>query len=125
MAIATVPVTFEAVPLTFPVTLPVRGPEKAGAVTVPVKVGEAIGALREVLPSSLSMAERIESVAPTIPAPDANPVRTLAVTVAAAIAVADWVPVTSPAREPEKVDAVVAEPAVVADVAVAALPVVD
>ena len=41
-AIATVPVTF--------VALPVRAPEKVGAVTVPVKVGLARGALRASLP---------------------------------------------------------------------------
>ena len=45
----TLPVTFPdkvpvTLPITFPVTLPVSGPAKAGAVTVPVKVGEARGA---------------------------------------------------------------------------------
>ena len=61
----------------------------AGRVTLPVKVGEASGAFRAVLPSSLLIAPRIESVAATVPADELKPVRALPETVVAAMA-ATW-----------------------------------
>ena len=71
------------------VALPDSAPENVGAVTVPVKVGEARGAFRAMFPSSLLAALSMVSVALTAPAPETKPVMALAVTVAALIAVAD------------------------------------
>ena len=70
--------------------------------TVPVNVGEASGARRAMLPFSLLMAVRMESLADTVPAPEAKPVMSLPVTMVLAMDVAPCVPVTSPARLPLK-----------------------
>ena len=74
----------------------------AGAVTVPVKVGEAEFAFNPELPSSLLIADRIVSVAVILPAPEIKPVRDLPVTVAGEITVVLCGPVTSPDRLPVK-----------------------
>ena len=102
--------------------LPVSVPANAGAVTVPVKVGDARGAFKATLPLILLIALRMESVAVTVPAPDTNPVSAFPVTVVAATSVLLWVPVTSPASDPVKLPAVAAVVADVAEVAVLALP---
>ena len=59
-----------------------------------------------ILPFSLLIAVRIVSVADTVPAPETNPVINFPVTVAAEMAVALWVPVTSPTSDPVKETAV-------------------
>ena len=76
--------------------------------TVPVKLGESSGAL---MPWSFPIAERMLSAAVSEPLPEANPVRSFAVTVASAMAVAFCAPVTSPDRFPLKLPAARAFPA--------------
>ena len=88
-----------------PEMLPVRLPENAGAVTVPVKVGDASGAFNASLPFSLLIAVRIVSLAVILPAPEVKFVRAFPVTVVAEIAVALCGPVTSPDRLPVKLPA--------------------
>ena len=76
--------------------------------TVPENVGESRSALRPSLPLSLLIAVRMLSETDSCPAPETYPVRTLPVTVAASIAVAPWVPVTSPLRLPLRLSATMA-----------------
>ncbi len=97
------------------VGVPRRGVIRAGLVSMtnlePVPVCEAtevafptevIGPVRFALVASLPfnfwIAWRIESVAETVPAPDVNPVRTLAITAALVKVVAFPIEVTSPVR---------------------------
>ena len=69
-----------------------------GSVGVPVKVGEAMSAFKALLPLSFCIACKILSVAATVPAPEAYPVSTLAITGALVKVVALPTDVTSPVR---------------------------
>ena len=86
---------------TWPLISSTKPATAVGRVTVPVKVGDANGALRAMLPTTLLNPMRIESAAATVPADAENPVNNFPFTVVEEIeAEADPGPlaVTSPVR---------------------------